>query len=188
MRKTYSLSILLSAFFASSLSSAGTGVPLLGLTLGGKFPAIKQCKMNQVGSDKVMCWIAAPTRGKDGLLGQVNLPNSDTRPSWAAHGSFQVSTNGAGDLETLSVYGADLSKRQEIVNSIGARFGQSNHESTLANGDLYDSWNKGPVYITLLCSRRATCNVRFTSDDGNKKELARIAEVKAKNAARPASP
>ena len=188
MKKIYLLPTLLIALFASWPSSAATGIPLLGLTLGGKFPAIKQCTMSQVGSDKVMCWIAAPTRSKDGMLGQINFPNSDTRPSWAAHGTFQVSTNASGELETLSVYGANSSKRQEILNSIGARFGQSDHESTSANGDLYDSWNKGPVFITLLCSRRGSCGVRFTSEEGNKKELARIAATKAKNAARPASP
>lgn len=188
MKKMHPRLFLLSSLVVLPSAFAGAGVPLLGLSLGGKFPAIRQCTIRQIGSDTTMCWIGAPTRGKDGMLGQINFPNSDTRPSWAAHGTFQVSTNAAGELETLSVYGAKSSKRDEILNSIGARFGQSTHESTSANGDLYDSWNRGPVYITLLCSRRTGCYARFTSEDGNRKELARIASSKAKDAARPASP
>lgn len=180
--------LLLAALTTALPATADQAVPLLGLSLGGKFPAIKQCTMNQIGSDKVMCWIAAPIRGKDGMEGQINFPNSENRPSWAANGSFHVTVGSTGNLESLSVYGTKASERAEIVRSIEARFGRSTYEAAAGDGGHWESWKKGPVYISVLCSHRNDCSTRFVSEDGNRKELARMAEVAARKAARPVSP
>jgi hypothetical protein len=167
---------------------AGQAVPLLGLSLGGKFPEIKQCTMNQVGSDKVMCWIAAPTRGKDGMLGDINFPNSDSRPSWAAHGSYQVGIDADGILEMLVVRGSDAKDREEIMRSTESRFGPPSYMAPMAGGVEWASWKKGPVYIGLHCSRQYGCSADFKSEPAYKKELARMADAAARKAARPVSP
>lgn len=183
--------VTLLAIAASGMANAAganSPVPLLGLSLGGKFPQIKVCSFNQIGSDKTMCWVDQPFVYKGQKSGTVNLPNSDARPKWAAHAGFHITLNKSGELDKLDVRSANADTREEIMKSLEARFGLPTTVTPLSERIQSAEWKKPPVFIRMLCSYSIGCKVEFSSVQAYASLQSELSARAAKDSARPISP
>lgn len=167
---------------------AGEAIPILGVSLGGQFPQIKICTASQSRSDKTMCWKERPTAFPGGKYGEINLPGSDSRPTWAANADFQATVGANGNLDALTVKTFSSRDPLEIVKSIESRFGQTTRETSSFGKISAASWDKPSVAIQMICSYTNGCSVVFTSIEANLANKAEIARRKAKDATRPTAP
>lgn len=144
-------------------ASAAEPVQVFGLPVGGKVPAWKIC--TAIGQPvKAVCWVDKPFVSKSGKLGMVSLPNADTRPSWAEHVTFTANIDRNGALERLSVETFSSSVKNEIANSISARWGLPNATTLYRQDGGEASWKNADVSISLYClESRNTCHVSFSS-------------------------
>lgn len=177
--------------FACATASAAEPVVVLGLPLGGKLKMpIRQCSLNELGMDvKSACWVGSPNILSDGTrAGGLSVPGSDTRPKWAAYGTFDAFVGSDGTLTSFTIHTTRADEFVEILNSITGRFGQSKRESRPGSRISSAEWDWKGTHIQLICSSDIGCNTTFVSAD--RTEAARKAEARRKaiEDARPASP
>jgi len=175
---------------AAGVAMAAEPVTVLGLSLGGKLKMpIRQCATREIGTDaKSLCWLGEPFDYKGSKSGSLIVPGTDTRPKWAAYGSFNVSIAKDGTLRSVGVKTSRAEEFVEILNSITGRFGQSKRETQPGASIDAATWDRPDIHIELVCSRSFGCNTKFSSGAEHAEHMRELAARKAKDAARPASP
>ena len=173
------------ALVLGAASAAAETVTVLGLPLGGKAPAIRACPPN-TDNAKTVCWVGAPFKSKHGQMGSVHLPNPDGRPAWAAHASFEVSVDRAGQLERIRVSTVVAGNRSEIADSISSRWGQPNQSNLAQPGPASATWNKSDLTILMVCSGKCSVEFRSAAEQASREQEAEAR--KRVDADRPASP
>jgi hypothetical protein len=188
--------LLLSLFILATLTpchyaAAADSAMIFNLPLGGKLKMpVRVCEFREIGSDQVrsMCWIERPFMHKGTMLGGLELPNPDSRPSWAAHALFKAQVGNDGTLEKLSARSSSFDRQYEIRQSIESRFGLPSEVSPTGSPISGAAWHQKDIHIKMLCSREIGCDVEFSSVrayDALQKELS---ARRAKDSARPISP
>lgn len=190
--------ILLSALLAGGAgagpaavpAAAPDGVTVFGLGLGAKLKApFRQCTMKEIGTDvRTLCWISPPFMHKGWRTGSIQVPGADSRPAWAVNGSFDASIAKDGTLGELKIRTYPGDKFNDIMNSIGLRFGPATKVTSLPGSKVMSaSWNRPEVRVELMCGPKIDCHTKFTSP-ARASELAREEGAqRAKEAARPLS-
>jgi len=141
-------------------------ITIFGLPLGGKLnPSFRQCSMKEIGTDvRSLCWTSPPSMHKGWRDGSVIVPGAETRPSWAANGSFTATVAKDGTLGELRVKTYPVDKFEEIMRSIELRFGRPTSVSPLPSQKaMLASWNRTEIKIELICAPKIDCYTTFTS-------------------------
>lgn len=187
VRTARATALLLTALITCS-AFAYEAVTVFGLPLAGKFekkPNI--CPLNSAKS-KTICWIVKPYVGKDGVrIGDVHLPDPDSRPAWAAYRIFHIRIENDGELSEIEFETDDSELRQVIERSISYRFGPPKDNSLSAPGTGSASWQLNDIFIRQMCSTEI-CIVSFRSRRLQNEVERQIADRKKKEALRPISP
>ena len=171
MKKLILLVLIASAAHAAPANPADH-VDIFGLPLGGKLKAPpRQCSMKEIGTDvRSLCWISPQFTHKGWRTGSIIVPGANTRPAWAAHGSFDAAVTKDGTLGELRVSTYPASKFDEIQRSIALRFGPPTGASSVRREAKISKWTRADIRIELVCAPKIDCITTFTSP-------ARIAEL-----------
>lgn len=165
-------------------------VTVLGLPLGsGVGLSTRQCKVIELGTDvKSLCWVDSPQLLDGSRTGSIAVPGSDSRPKWAAFGTFEATISNNGTLRSFAINTSDGSVFEEIRDSVAARFGSPKTESRPGARLMSAEWDRDDVYIRLNCAVRSGCHTRFVSAAWRARHVQEMAARKAKDTARPATP
>jgi hypothetical protein len=168
-------------------SVASTETPVLGLTIGAKFPPIKECTEQQVVSGNAMCWLDTPSIFRHRKSGNIKLPNADSRPAWAAYALFHASLDEHGILTSLKALNSHAESYGDIVASIRSRFGAPTYAFSTPDQVRAVRWESSPVRIEMICSPPLGCQVTFSTPPTSAQiEAAKTLAEKEKT--RPAGP
>lgn len=182
------LAILCCATSVASAQAAET-ITVFGLHLGGKLkPSFRQCSMKEIGTDvRSFCWIAPPLTQSGWRFGPVIVPNADTRPVWAEHGSFSATAAKDGTLGELRVKTYPADKFDDIRHSIELRFGPPTGSSPAQRETQIATWNRADIKIELICGAKIDCHTTFTSPQWAAVLEQERKKAQAKASARPLS-
>lgn len=164
-------------------------ITILGLPLGGKLsPMPKVCKFSEVASPTATCFIDKPTKYERGQYGSLNLPDAH-KPRWAMYGSVNVSLSSTGELERITYRTSeDWVKIDEIVSSIGARFGAPTAKELYATQIPWAAWEMPSVHIRATQWGNRCCDVTFITPAAAARDAEDIRRRDAQEKARPLSP
>ncbi|MGJ9420446.1 hypothetical protein ACHAC9_22220 [Massilia sp. CMS3.1] len=190
MTKIILLAALLTGSAHATSAVATDPITVFGLTLGAKLKTpFRQCSMKEIGTDvRSLCWISPPSMHKGWRTGSIQVPGADSRPAWAVNGSFNASVAKDGTLGELEIRTYPADKFQEIMRSIGLRFGPATKFTPLpASKVLSASWSRPDIKIELMCGPKIDCYTTITSPK-RVIELARERDAqREKEASRPLS-
>ena len=189
--KIFQILASLTLTVAATAAVASEPVTVFGLSLGGKLrPSFRQCLMKEIGTDvRTLCWISPPGMYHGWRSGWIIVPGESSRPSWAAHGSFEATVAKDGTLGELRVKTSDPDKYIDIFTSINSRFGPPSSTNTVIQKRAYlASWDRSDIKIELACSPEIKCYTTFTSPNRAAFVAREKSAAKAKEAARPLVP
>lgn len=185
MKTSHTLLACIAVLLSAGSAAAADPFTVFGLPLGSKVAQLPICPFN-TDLAKTNCWVGKPFVTREGgRMGMVHLAKKDKLPSWAEHSSFNFTVTKGLVLEDITVETRDASRLNEIVQSIGARFGAP-QQTSMKPGQGVATWSAPEVRIRMQCDTK--CWVSFLTPDAQAKSDKEIEASKAANAARPVSP
>lgn len=180
--------LLLGLLIMSFMPAQAEIVQIFGLPLGGKpHPAIKICKLDEIGSEKALCLVSKPFVSKDGSkLGVLSIPEKNL-PRWAAHSSPEISLEKDGTISAIA-FSTKNSELSNIVSSISLRFGSPSGSNSIGTRIPSVSWQLDNIFIHVTQWGERCCDVDFRTPGDIAKQKAYWAEHNKNEASRPRSP
>ena len=151
-------------------------------------PMPKVCKFSEVASPTATCFIDKPTKDDRGQYAALNLPDAQ-KPRWAMYGSINVSISAAGVLERINYRTAeDWVLIDEIVSSIGSRFGAPTAKELYGTQIPWAAWELSSVHIRATQWGDRCCDVAFITPEAAARDADDVRQRNAQEKARPLSP